>query len=167
MTQRLAHTMAYFCSKQGGKLPSIILAMMIYVADWKSAIERGVTITDIAWKKTEYGLPYTDDILNTAKTYSHYFSVTESNLDKEYFEISLKAMNYPFQPSPEEQETFKFVENLFYEKRTWKELSDIISSTYPMISKTTSLLNLPELAKEYVGYVLPHLNNRRVARAVG
>lgn len=63
----LRNVMAYFVANYPHKdeLSKARLTKMIYLADWKSALDRGRQITDIKWKFHNFG-PYVDDVHRVA-----------------------------------------------------------------------------------------------------
>jgi hypothetical protein len=63
----LRSVMAYYIKTYPHKseLSKARLTKMVYLADWKSALDRGRQLTDIKWKFNHYG-PYVDDVHNLA-----------------------------------------------------------------------------------------------------
>lgn len=63
----LIDAMAYVCQRYpGSDLSKAKLAKILYLADWKSVLDRGQQITPIEWKFNHYG-PYVDDVIDTAR----------------------------------------------------------------------------------------------------
>ncbi|QQR40084.1 Panacea domain-containing protein [Devosia rhizoryzae] len=63
----LRSVMAYYAKNYPHKdeLSKARLTKMVYLADWKAALDHGAPITDIRWRFNHYG-PYVDDIHNMA-----------------------------------------------------------------------------------------------------
>ncbi len=125
------------------------LNKIIYLIDWKSALEHEKQLTEIDWKFNHYG-PYvniieetilSDDRFNiksTTNIYGNEKNIIEIIQDKDFSE-----------PTEKEQEIIDFViekTRKFY----WDKFINLVYSTYPIISQEKgSQLNLVELAKEY------------------
>lgn len=125
------------------------LNKIIYLIDWKSALEHEKQLTQIDWKFNHYG-PYvniieetilSDDRFNiksTTNIYGNEKNIIEIIQDKDFSE-----------PTEKEQEIIDFViekTRKFY----WDKFINLVYSTYPIISQEKgSQLNLVELAKEY------------------
>lgn len=125
------------------------LNKIIYLIDWKSALEHEKQLTEINWKFNHYG-PYvniieetilSDDRFNiksTTNIYGNEKNIIEIIQDKDFSE-----------PTEKEQEIIDFViekTRKFY----WDKFINLVYSTYPIISQEKgSQLNLVELAKEY------------------
>ena len=125
------------------------LNKIIYLIDWKSALEHEKQLTEIDWKFNHYG-PYvniieetilSDDRFNiksTTNIYGNEKNIIEIIQDKDFSE-----------PTAKEQEIIDFViekTRKFY----WDKFINLVYSTYPIISQEKgSQLNLVELAKEY------------------
>src|SRR5687767_14879894 len=65
---KLTSVMAYFCARYPHKdeLSKARLTKMVYLADWRMALEHGDQITDIQWIFNHYG-PYVHDVEDRAK----------------------------------------------------------------------------------------------------
>lgn len=125
------------------------LNKIIYLIDWKFALEHEKQLTEIDWKFNHYG-PYvniieetilSDDRFNiksTTNIYGNEKNIIEIIQDKDFSE-----------PTAKEQEIIDFViekTRKFY----WDKFINLVYSTYPIISQEKgSQLNLVELAKEY------------------
>ena len=125
------------------------LNKIIYLIDWKSALEHEKQLTKIDWKFNYYG-PYvniieetilSDDRFNiksTTNIYGNEKNIIEIIRDKDFIE-----------PTEKEQKIIDFViekTKKFY----WDKFINLVYSTYPIISQEKgSQLNLVELAKEY------------------
>lgn len=125
------------------------LNKIIYLIDWKSALEHEKQLTEIDWKFNHYG-PYvniieetilSDDRFNiksTTNIYGNEKNIIEIQEDRDFNE-----------PTEKEQEIINFIiekTRKFY----WDKFINLVYSTYPIISQEKgSQLNLVELAKEY------------------
>jgi hypothetical protein len=125
------------------------LNKIIYLIDWKSALEHDKQLTNIDWKFNHYG-PYVniieESILNdnrfnirsTINIYGNKKNIIEIRDDRDFME-----------PTEKDQEIIDFViekTRKFY----WDKFINLVYSTYPIISQEKgSQLNLLELAKEY------------------
>ena len=134
---------------QPDELSKARINKIMYLVDWKSAIENEKQITDIKWLFNHYG-PYVTEIeeiinsdhrLKIEKTMNIYGN--EKNI------IRLLVDKNFHSPSKEEKNIIDFViekTKKFY----WNKFIELVYSTYPIISQEKgSILNLVELAKEY------------------
>lgn len=125
------------------------LNKIIYLIDWKSALEHEKQLTEIDWKFNHYG-PYVNIIEETILSDDRFNIKSTTNIygnEKNIIEIIQdKDFN---QPTEKEQEIIDFViekTRKFY----WDKFINLVYSTYPIISQEKgSQLNLVELAKEY------------------
>ena len=107
------------------------LNKIIYLIDWKSAIDKERQITNIEWYFNNYG-PYVSDI--------------ETSLN---FDIVRIKTNEFQKPLDEENLIIDLVINLTQEL-SWNEFINAVYSTFPIKeSEKGSSLNLVQLAKEY------------------
>jgi uncharacterized protein YwgA len=125
------------------------IVKMVYLADWKSAIEHGRQITGIRWHFNHYG-PYVTEVINTIKSDSRFETTWVSNHFGEPKElISLISQSIDLSLSQETKEILDFVirkTSVLY----WQDFINLIYSTYPIQnSPRYSYLNLVSLAKDY------------------
>lgn len=125
------------------------LNKIIYLIDWKSALELEKQLTSIEWKFNHYG-PYVNIIEETIQNDDRFRIVSTTNFygnEKNLIEI-IDDKNFS-DPTEEEQEIIDFIiekTRKFY----WDKFINLVYSTYPIISQEKgSQLNLVELAKEY------------------
>lgn len=125
------------------------LNKIIYLIDWKSALEHEKQLTSIEWKFNHYG-PYVKIIEETIQNDGRFQIVSTINFygnEKNLIEI-IDDKNFS-NPTEEEQEIIDFIiekTRKFY----WDKFINLVYSTYPIISQEKgSQLNLVELAKEY------------------
>lgn len=125
------------------------LNKIIYLIDWKFALEHEKQLTSIGWKFNHYG-PYVNIIEETIQNDGRFQIVSTTNFygnEKNLIEI-IDDKNFS-DPTEEEQEIIDFIiekTRKFY----WDKFINLVYSTYPIISQEKgSQLNLVELAKEY------------------
>jgi hypothetical protein len=122
---------------------------MVYLADWKSAIERDTLLTNIQWVFNHYG-PYVEDVVKVADSDPAFKVIPTTNMFGDFKEIINVRGNADY-PSleEEEKEILDFVISSTASKN-WDQFLRLIYSTYPMISRDRfSDLDLVELAREY------------------
>jgi len=126
------------------------LTKILYLADWKSSIERDQQITNAKWHFNHYG-PYVDDFLEIAKTDEDIeitTSTTQFGEKKRQIHLS-KHFNKEIPISTENKKIIDFVINATKDKN-YEDFIKLVYSTYPVISSSKySDLDLPEKAKEY------------------
>ena len=125
------------------------LNKIIYLIDWKSALEHEKQLTEIDWKFNHYG-PYVNIIEETILSDDRFNIKSRTNIygnEKNIIEI-IQDKDFS-EPTEKEQEIIDFViekTRKFY----WDKFINLVYSTYPIISQEKgSQLNLVELAKEY------------------
>lgn len=125
------------------------LNKIIYLIDWKSALEHEKQLTEIDWKFNHYG-PYVNIIEETILSDNRFNIKSTTNIygnEKNIIEI-IQDKDFS-EPTEKEQEIIDFViekTRKFY----WDKFINLVYSTYPIISQEKgSQLNLVELAKEY------------------
>jgi hypothetical protein len=147
----LRDVMAYICKNYPRKdeLSNARVTKMVYLADWRSAIERREQITNITWQFNHYG-PFVYDIRDVAKADPAFEIVPTRNMygsHKELIKVSTDV-EYP-SLSEEEIEILDFVLEQTA-KMTWEDFMKLVYSTYPVIAQERySKLNLIDLAREY------------------
>lgn len=150
---KLKEILSYFCYYYPHKdeLSKSRLTKMVYLADWKSAIERGFPITDIQWRYDYYG-PFVDEIFELVLADSDFNVIISSNKfgDKKYI-ITLRNPQKPLIKSLTEAdvEILKYVidstKSLFY-----NDFIQLVYSTYPILkSEQFTPLDLIDIAKSY------------------
>lgn len=127
--------MGYLCIHYPHKqeLSKARLTKMIYLADWKFALDYNRQMTSISWIFNHYG-PYVDDIANVAR-YDERFTISPSvnyyGSIKEV--ISINQSSHFSNISTEEANTLNLViqetANL-----NWDQFINLIYSTYPIAS---------------------------------
>lgn len=145
----LGDVAACFCLLYRGHLSMSRLVDLVYLADWRSALERGQQLTDVEWRFGRYG-PFSDRFSDEIRRDSR-FSVTPgespSGLDDEV--VRETRGNPAYSLSPQEEDIVRFV----VARAT--TLSDdefllLVHSTYPLISQQRyQTLDLVHLASRY------------------
>jgi len=125
------------------------LNKLIYLIDWKSAIENKEQISDIEWIFNHYG-PYVnnietrlmlDDRFSFEKTTNFYGS--EKNIIKVKNDINFQ------EPNEKQKKIIDFIINATKDMY-WNKFINTVYSTYPIkYSKRGEKLDLVKLAKEY------------------
>ena len=147
----LRDVIAYICKNypHKGDLSNARVTKMVYLADWKSAIERGEQITGIGWRFDHYG-PFVYDVLDTAREDPAFEVVSTRNMygsQKELLRVA-DDVDYP-SLSEEEVQTLDFVLDQAA-PMNWSEFIKLIYSTYPIVTQERySKLDLEKLAHEY------------------
>lgn len=124
------------------------LTKMVYLADWKSAIEYQKQLTNIKWVYNHYG-PYVYDVAKTASEDPFFVEETENFFDAIKEIIRLKDENYIPNITEEEQKVLDHIIKTT-EKRNWYAFIKLVYSTYPIVkSQRYDALDLVSLAREY------------------
>jgi hypothetical protein len=145
----------YFClhhSVQRTGMSLARLTKMVYLADWKSALDRGRTITDppIPWK-FDYCGPTSNAIIESIEKDRSF--VVKRSVHKETgesFELVsvLASLNIPSLSSADQQ-----ILNFVLEKaanRSWADFIRLVYSTFPIITQGRfANLDLVKLAQRY------------------
>ena len=147
----LRDIIAFFCKNYPHKaeLSKARLTKMVYLSDWKSAIERKRQISDIKWVYNHYG-PYVDDVANAAQTDPVFEIEAMTNFygsNKEV--VRLKSDRYEPNLTNAEKEILAYIIAITSTKY-WNPFMELVYSTYPILkSQKYSELDLIALAKEY------------------
>lgn len=126
------------------------LTKMLYLADWKSAIEQSRQLTDAQWHFNHYG-PYVDDFIKIAKDDDDIRVVrTQTMFGGHKQEVRL---NDNFDGTVElEEEDKKILDFVISstKRKNYEDFIKLVYSTYPVVSSSRySDLDLVTLAKEY------------------
>jgi len=147
----LRDVVAYICRNYPHKdeLSNARVTKMVYLADWKSAIERGEQITGLTWRFDQYG-PFVYKVLDTAKEDSAFEIIPTRNMygsQKDLLKVD-NDVDYPTL-SAEEMRILDFVME-GSAPLNWNEFIKLVYSTYPIVSQERySKLDLVRLAQEY------------------
>lgn len=151
---KLKDVIAYFCKNYPHKeqLYKARLTKMVYLADWKSAIDLKKQMTDIKWIFTHYG-PYVEDVIDLARKDPDFKVETIPNLSgnfsnfKELVKVK-KNIDYSSLDKKEMEILDKVIE--VTKKRDWIAFTQFVYSTYPILTQDRySELDLVALAKKY------------------
>lgn len=147
----LIDIIGYICEQYPHKdeLSKARLTKIVYLSDWKSAIEHGKQISNIKWVFNHHG-PYVDDVYQEAYK-SHLFKITrELNIygnEKVVINLSYKknweSLSY---------NDIKCIDHVIKETKSmyWGDFINLVYSTYPVVvSDKHSKLNLIELSRSY------------------
>lgn len=150
---QLKDVIAYLCSGYPYKqeLSKARTTKMIYLADWLSAIKRGIQITDIKWVYDQHG-PYVKDVIDVVRDNPQLFSVeTSLNMFGEKKEL-IKLIDSGHSPRNLSDEDVVILDYVIHATapKSWSEFIKLVYSTYPVIAQSKfASLNLVELAKTY------------------
>jgi len=116
-----------------GELAVSRLTKLVYLSDWKNALEHQEQITDTNWIYDQYG-PYVTDILDMAKD-SKEFKVSEKRntfgSKKQVIELISKINEIDLDDNT--KKIADFVINATKNK-TYNQFINLVYSTYPVIS---------------------------------
>jgi len=147
----LGDVMAYLCERYPHKheLSKARLAKLIYLADWKSAIERGEQMTGTVWFYNYFG-PYVDDVAIEAEKDPAFKVRGIRNLygdPKELIEL-VRPRKYPSLTEDDKRILDSVIASAA--RKNWNDFIRLVYSTYPIITQDRfSQLDLAELARRY------------------
>jgi len=135
------------------------LTKMIYLMDWKNAIESGSQITNAQWHFDHYG-PYVDDFIKIAKEDADIVVENTSNYyggKKQLFKLS-DTFSGALEITPEQKKVADFVIDATKQKN-YENFIQLVYSTYPVISSERySDLDLVSMANKYKELVSKNSN---------
>ena len=152
MKNKVLNIIKYFLKNYPHKseLSASRLTKMVYLSDWKNAIENEKQLTDAVWHFHHYG-PYIDDFLKLAledndieveETVNMFGNKKQLIKLKESFQEEINLSN-------ETKSILDFVINSTKQKN-YEDFIKLVYSTYPVISSNRySDFNLVEMAKNY------------------
>lgn len=127
------------------------LVKLIYLIDWKYAIDNGKQFTDINWIYHHYG-PYVNDVIEIMKQNSSEFEVI-SRVNPYGGTTDKFRLNQSKQVSIEIEPKVKVITDFFISKTvhlSWSNFISVVYSTYPVKSNLQySSLDLESLAQEF------------------
>lgn len=130
------------------------LTKMIYLTDWKCALEYEQQFTNKVWHFNHYG-PYIDDFVNLARGDDDIKITNTSNIyggHKQLFELK-GEFNEPILLSPKLKDLVDFV-IMATKDKNYEEFIKLVYSTYPVISSNKySNLDLVNKAIEYKAHL--------------
>ncbi len=126
------------------------LVKLLYLADWKNALDNGQQLTTIDWYFNHYG-PYVDDVMElvTADQRNFRVELRRGSYGGMREVILLVPSHDPPQVSSKARRVLDFVIRTVY-PLAWDDFIQLVYSTYPI--QTTArynYLHLVELAQEY------------------
>jgi len=122
---------------------------MIYLADWRSAIVYGRTITDITWVFNHYG-PYVERPISEARS-APGFHINESRTMYGNLKETVSFQGEPIWPSLSDRE-IEVLDHVIEttKSKTWSSFLNLVYSTYPVSTQERySELDLVTLASQY------------------
>lgn len=141
----------YLCERYPLKheLSKARLTKLIYLADWKSAIERGRQLTEINWIFNHYG-PYVDDVCLAALENPDFnVQQTVNRYGKPKSVISLKRAFRMESLTDEDKRILDYVIETTM-PLGWEGFIQLVYSTFPILTHPRmSRLDLVESAKRY------------------
>jgi len=150
-TELLEKIILYICVEYPHKydLSDARLTKIIYLTDWRYALDYDEKLTGIEWIFNHYG-PYVPDVLKCAQAISKIsveFRSNFYNTPKTIIRASEDAQK------PELDSKITNVLDSMIEKaakRSWNQFIQLVYSTYPILTQPRySKLDLVALAKEY------------------
>jgi len=150
----LKDIVAYLCDRylHPKELSNARLTKMVYLADWKSAIERGEQLTNLSWEFSHYG-PYVPDIIRLVRS-AEDFEVERGQTiygdQKELVRHKAESDTTEYSSlEPEDKDLLDFVIRSV-EDKSFNEFVKLVYSTYPIVTQERyTKLDLVSLAKEY------------------
>jgi hypothetical protein len=146
---------AYLCDRypNPNELSNARLTKMVYLADWKSAIERGEQLTSLTWEFSHYG-PYIPDVIRLARSEEDFEIERSETIYGDERELvrhkgkSGTAAGYP-SLEREDKDLLDFVIRSV-EDKNFTEFVKLVYSTYPIVTQERySKLDLVNLAMQY------------------
>lgn len=125
------------------------LNKIIYLIDWKFAIEYGKQLTKIEWVFNHFG-PYVSIIEETILSDNRFKIINKKNIYNSPKNVITLVQDINFiEPSITEQKVIDFIIDKT-KKFYWKRFIELVYSTYPIISQERGAkLDLVLLAEEY------------------
>lgn len=147
----LRDAVAYICKNypHQDELSNARVTKMVYLADWKSAIERRKQLTDIKWRFDHYG-PFVYDVRDVVEGDAAFEIVPTRNLYGSHKEL-LKVSDDVEYPSLNEDE-IQVLDHVLEAsaKLNWDQFIKLVYSTYPIVThERYSELDLIRSAEEY------------------
>jgi hypothetical protein len=133
-----------------GDLANARVTKMVYLSDWKHALEHGRQLSDIAWYFDNYG-PFVWDVKETAQAHPDLFRLVRGETFSGAGKLLIVRTDREYEPklAPAERRSIDYViqatKNL-----PFLRFVNLVYSTYPILtSDRYSPLDLPALAREY------------------
>lgn len=132
------------------ELSNARVTKMVYLADWKHAIETGGQMSPINWFFNNYG-PFVWDVKDTVEANPELFSLrTDTNFYGQP-KLLIDLREEPYAPSLSNSERQALDHVIATTKQMdWASFIQLVYSTYPVVkSPRYSSLNLAQYAAEY------------------
>lgn len=147
----VAYLLSEYPSRSAGDLSNARVTKMVYLADWRSAIERGKTVSDIRWFFDNYG-PFVWDVLNAVSEDEATFEVEDGanpfGSTKRLFKLRKREIETPSLTQQDRTILDHVISHA--EPKSWQSFIKLVYSTYPVVSSSRySYLDLVQKAKEY------------------
>jgi hypothetical protein len=148
----LVNVMAYFCARYPHKdeLSKARLSKMVYLGDWRMALDHGRQMTDLEWTFNHYG-PYLDDIKNAALHHPERFAIkSDLNMYGSPKEVIRLLGDYDGEGVTDSERTS--LDHVIEATKTlnWNQFIKFVYSTYPIVTQPRYVaLDLVGLASEY------------------
>lgn len=149
--EMLKKIILYICTKYPYKndLSEARLTKIVYLVDWKFALDHEQALTDIEWIYNHYG-PYVPDVIDCAKSCPE-IAIEHGWNFYGYPKTIVKAITGV--PVSDLDPSIIEVLDLAIKKaagRSWDRFTQLVYSTYPILTQPRySKLDLVSLAKEY------------------
>jgi hypothetical protein len=148
----LKSVLAYICKMypRPDDLSRTRLTKLVYLADWKSAIDRGRTITSIRWYFDNFG-PFVWDVWNAADADKGTFAIemTSTPFGDPKHVIKIREGASIDGLDEADRQILDYVIDATKEL-SWQPFIRLVYSTYPVLSSERySSLDLVEKAKQY------------------
>ena len=144
----ILYILKYYPHKE--ELSNARLTKMVYLADWRSAFDNGVQITNINWYFDNYG-PFVHDIEDTIENNSNLIQkvITRNMFGKKKilykFVNEKQTIELPSNVEDVINATIEATKGLY-----WQQFINFIYSTYPIVtSERYTHLNLVKKAEAY------------------
>ncbi|MCZ4567245.1 Panacea domain-containing protein [Rhodococcus erythropolis] len=148
---KLSDILVYLCEQYPHKheLSKARLTKMVYLADWRSSIDRGKQMTDLVWVFNHYG-PYLDDVVRTAKETRGLEVTSTQNMYGKRKDLVQRVGQMPaVELSQSERDVLDTVIRET-EQLHWNGFIELVYSTYPVVTQERYVdLDLPQLALNY------------------
>ncbi len=141
-------------SDRSKTLSNARLTKIVYLADWKRAIDGQTTISDIQWYFDHFG-PFAWDVVNTARGHPKVFTVSESPLANREKQTLIRLVDRRFKPRLEAEDRDAIDHVIRVTKDLgWPEFIRLVYSTFPVANTDKyQYLDLLNLAKAYAEYL--------------
>lgn len=157
--KKLRDVMIYLCFHYRHKedLSKARLTKMVYLADWKYALDTGAPITDIKWHFDHYG-PYVDKVVRLARKNDHFNverRINERGAWKDLIQLKSEHPNVMLNLKRSEKKALNYVIKKT-EPLYWNGFISLVYSTFPIaVSDRGTDMDLKELAEYYRKEIQP------------